>query len=130
MGRMLGLDNRGEWLLEGLATRYQLAFSGQDIGPVLRAGLADARGWTPFEDLLYGEPIQEARYWQAALVIDWMLADPSRRDRFFAALEAMRRRGSTDLRPLVQGRFGVTLAEIESSWLAWSRERFRPGGRR
>ena len=130
MGQMLGLDNRGEWLLEGLATRYQLAFSGQDIGPIVRAGLADARGRTPLEDLLDGEPIPETRYWQAALVIDWMLADPGRRERFLAALGAMRRRGSTDLRPLVRGHFGVTLADIESSWLAWARERFRPQGRR
>jgi hypothetical protein len=126
-GPMLGLDNRGEWLLEGLATRYQLAFSGQDIGPIARAGLADARGRATFEDLLDGEPIPEARYWQAALVIDWMLADPGRRERFLAALGAMRRRGSTDLRPLARSHFGVALADLESSWLAWARGRFPPG---
>jgi hypothetical protein len=130
MGQMLGLDNRGEWLFEGLATRYQLAFSGQDIGPIVRAGLAEVRSRTPFEDLLDGEPIPEARYWQASLVIDWLLADPGRRERFFAALGAMRRRGSTDLRPLVRGHFGVTLAELEASWLAWARGRPRPEGRR
>ena len=130
MGPMLGLDNRGEWLLEGLATRYQLAFSGQDIAPIARAGLADARGRATFEDLLDGEPIPEARYWQAALVIDWMLADPARRERLLAALGAMRRRGSTDLRPLARGYFGVPMADLESSWLAWARGRFPAGGPR
>jgi hypothetical protein len=41
------LDNRGEWLQEGLASRYQLRFHPQDLKPMVAAAMQDAKLRSP-----------------------------------------------------------------------------------
>ncbi|QDV38232.1 hypothetical protein [Tautonia plasticadhaerens] len=124
MDRMLGVASEGNWLFEALGTRYQLDVSGQDLGPIVRQGLADPKARSPLEELLDGEPVPETRYWQVATVVDWLLDDPGRRAAFHLAVDAMRSRGSTDLRPLAPEFLGGDLDELEPEWLDWLRRSY------
>ena len=124
MARMLGLASEGSWLFEALGTRYQLDVSGQDLGPIVRQGLADPSARSPLDELLDGEPVPETRYWQAATVVDWLLDDPGRRAAFHLAVDAMRARGSADLRPLAPEFLGGDLDTLEPAWLDWLRRSY------
>ncbi|MDQ3621808.1 MAG: hypothetical protein M3463_04865 [Verrucomicrobiota bacterium] len=70
----LRLDNRGEWLHEGLASRYQLRFHPQEnFGAIVADGLAAASRRLPLERLCDGQPIPSNRYWQALTVAGMLL---------------------------------------------------------
>jgi hypothetical protein len=128
--QILGLPNRGEWLQEALATRYQLMFSGQSIRQIVQEGIEKRSYRLPLERLVDGSRIPTNRYWQAATFLEWLLDDAKRRKKLDEALADMRARASTDLRPLAATRFGMSIEEMESAWLAWSAERYgRSSGR-
>lgn len=120
----LRLTNRGEWLHEGLATRYTLAVSGEKLDRLVRDALDEPTKRMPLDQLLTGEPIPLFRYWQAASVIDWLLDDADRARRFNKAIAAMSEAGSTDLRKIAEPTLGMKLSDMETAWLAWARMRY------
>ncbi len=112
-----GLGNTSAWLAEGLAVRYQLRYMNRSLDGLIdriMAGRATVLPWTRLTD---GRPITTSHYWQAASVIAWMLDDPQRRPAFHRALEQMRIRCSTDLRPLAEPIFGQSLQSLEEQWV-------------
>jgi hypothetical protein len=124
----LGLGNAGEWLQEAMANRYALDVSRQDLSPLVRQGLEDPAARSSLGELLNGEPIALNRYWQAVAVLEWLLADDARRQQLWAVLPEFRTRGSTDLRPLAEATFGLTLDQMDQAWRDWAATRYaRPG---
>lgn len=120
----LRVGNRGEWLHEGLATRYTLAVSGEKLDRVVRDALDEPGKRMEFDKLVGGEPIPIFRYWQAASVIEWLLEDAGRAKRFHKAVASMSDSGSTDLRKIAEPVFGMTLSEMETAWLAWAKAKY------
>ena len=124
MEQMLGLGSHGDWLTEGLATRYQLRFSGQDLAPIVSSALQNAGERTPWIELLSGGEIRPSRYWQAALIIEWLLDEPQRRRQFDEFLEQVRIHSQTNVQALAQRCFDATLPELEKQWLEWLKARY------
>lgn len=127
--RSLGLDAQRSWLFEGLGNYEQLEISGQDISRVYREALTRSDVKMPLEELVAGDPIPTSRYWQATLLVEWMLEDPTRTRALGAAMEEMRVSGSADLRPVLDRHFGLDLPRLSAefwSW-AWSRYARTPG---
>lgn len=116
----LGLAAQGSWLYEGIGILAQLEVSKQDLSGVYRRGLARSDVKTPIFELVAGRPIATSRYWQAVLLVEWMLADPGRRAALDAALVDMRSQGSTDLRPLLERHFGLDMPRLSASFWAWA----------
>ncbi|HWB81554.1 MAG TPA: hypothetical protein VG755_41620 [Nannocystaceae bacterium] len=118
--RSYGLAAQRSWLFEGLANLEQLAVSQQDLKGVYRHGLRRADASSSLLELADGKPIRTARYWQATLVCEWLLADEGRRAALGSALDEMAQRGSTDLRPLAGRHFGVELDKLAVDFWSWA----------
>lgn len=118
--RSYGLSAGRSWLLEGLAILEQLEISGQDMGPVYRQGLRRHDAPSVLHALIDGSPIDTRRYWQAALLAQWLTADPGRRAALDAALVEMAARGDTDLRPLAVRYFGAEFGTLAVEFWSWA----------
>jgi hypothetical protein len=70
--------------------------------------------------LISGAPIPTSRYWQATLLLEWLLADPGRTAGLASAMEDMRLRGSADLGPLMERHFGIDLPEFSAAFWGWA----------
>jgi hypothetical protein len=122
--RSLGLDAQRSWLFEGLGNVEQLEISQQDIARVYRDGLLRSELKMPIEELIDGRPIPTSRYWQATLLVEWMLADGGRTAALAGALADMRTSGSADLRPHLERHFGMDTARFSASFWAWAWTRY------
>lgn len=125
--RSLGISGQRSWLFEGLGIVDQLEISAQDLGPVYRQGLMRSDLKTPTYELVSGGPISTARYWQAAMLLQWVLADPGRTAALNASLDQMRARGSTDLRPLLEPFFGLDMPRFSAAFWSWAWSEFARG---
>jgi hypothetical protein len=123
--QVLDIPDAG-WLIEAIAQRYELDVAWQWLAPLVLDKLRNPSEIVPLDQLLSGRRIAGREYWQALLVWEWLLAKRQYRGRVPGLLEAMRRRGSTDMRPLVQEHFGMSMAELERGWLAWVRANYGP----
>ncbi len=110
------LDNRGEWLQEGLASRYQLRFHPQDLKPMVAAAMQDAKLRSPLSELANGRPIPTQRYWQAATLAGLLLESEPLRSKLPAFLKAVQATGNTDLGPHLQPVFGLEWPALEAQW--------------
>jgi hypothetical protein len=124
MERAMGVDAQRSWLFEGLGNLEQIHVSKQDIAGVYRDALARSDVKMPLRDLIDGRPIPTSRYWQATLLVEWMLDDPGRTAALAGAIADMRRRGSADLRPHLERHFGMDLARFSASFWAWAWTRY------
>lgn len=118
--RSLGLAAQRSWLFEGLGVFDQLEVSRQDLRKVYLEGLRRSDVKMPLGELLAGGPIPTSHYWQATLFLEWVLVDPERTAALAAAVEDMRRLGSTDLRWLLQRHFELDLPTLTASFWAWA----------
>lgn len=116
--RQVGIGSRNDWLSEGLATRCQLAFSGEDISDRVRRGVLNPRARTPLRKLLDGAPIPPDRYWQAASVVDFLLRDEESAAAFRVLVATIRGRDSSNIVDLLPQYVGYTVDELEAQWLA------------
>ncbi|RMF73329.1 MAG: hypothetical protein D6744_15775, partial [Planctomycetota bacterium] len=112
MEQMLGLAS-GDWLTEGLATRYQLAASGQALSRLVQEALQRPDARMPWVLLLNGGEVPPGQYWQAASVIEWLLDDPQRRKQFDCFLETAQQNCNTNMQAIAPRCFGAALAQLE-----------------
>lgn len=120
-----GLPNHGEWFQEGMASRYQLQFHPQaNLGQIVADGIADPDMHLPLKKLCSGKPIPENRYWQAATVIQLLLARKDYRSKLPDLLEAFRQARTTDLGPALGSILGTDWETLEADWLAFCREHY------
>lgn len=110
------LDNRGEWLQEGLASRYQLRFHQQDLKPAITAAMRHATQRMPLSELANGRAIPLNRYWQAATLTGFLIESESLRAKLPEFFRAARLAGDTDLGPNLRPVFGLEWPELESQW--------------
>lgn len=119
------LQNNGEWLQEGLASRYQLRFHPQaNVGAIVKNGLTIESSRLPLDRLCQGKPIPMDRYWQAMTLVDMLVTDAKYREKFPALFEAFAAAGSTDLAPHLAPILGKTWDQLTTDWQAWCRERY------
>ncbi len=123
LASMLGLQG-SNWITEGFATRYQIAHSGQDLGAVIRGGLAEAGRRLPLTDLLGSDRLEPGRYWQAYVLVEYMLTS-DHRPRFNATLAEIRSRGSADISKLLLTTWGERPKPFEKRWLEWAAQRWK-----
>jgi hypothetical protein len=118
--RALGLDAQRSWLFEGLGNVAQLDVSGQDIASVYRQGLVRSGAKMPVFEMLAGGAIPTGRYWQATLLVQFLLADAGRTHALAAALDDMRATGSADLRPHLERHFGMDVPRFSAAFWSWA----------
>ncbi|MBI4879984.1 MAG: hypothetical protein HY812_10055 [Planctomycetes bacterium] len=119
------LQNKSEWLHEGVAAHFQLRFHPQaDIAATVQDGIA-RDGWSlPLERLLDGEPIPANRYWQAMTVVEMLLSTPRHREKLAELLASFQAAGSTALAPHLEPVLGVAWEEFTADWLAYCRQAY------
>lgn len=116
----IGLGNKGEWLQEGLATHYQLAFHPQDdFAKIVEQGVAESGGRLPLRRLTDSSRLETRHYWQAATVVGYLLEDPAYRRLLPLLLAAFREAGETDLEPHLGPILGTTWDAFEQAWLRY-----------
>lgn len=118
--RAYGLAAQRSWLFEGLAVLEQLSVSRQDLVPVYRRGLRRNDATAHVHELVDGRPIANKSYWQAAMFVQWLLADPGRAAALDAAMLEMAARGSTDLMPLAPRYFGADVRTLGREFWTWA----------
>jgi hypothetical protein len=125
--RSLGLDAQRSWLFEGLGNVAQLAISNQDIEAVYRQGLTRSGVKMPMFEMVSGRAIPTARYWQATMLVEFMLADAGRTRALADALTQMRAMGSADLRPHLDRQFGMDVPSFSAAFWSWAWARYARG---
>lgn len=118
--RTLGIDAHRSWLFEGLANVDQLEVSNQEMGSLYRKGLTRPGVKMPVFELVSGQPIPTTRYWQATLLMQFLLDDPKRRAALDEAMAEMRVEGSADLRPWLRRHFGEDMPRFSASFWRWA----------
>ncbi len=104
----------GDWLQEGLASRVQLDLHPQEnYAEIVRMGLVDPDRRTPLAELLDGTRIPTSRYWQAAEILGFLLAEHS--EAVPSLFEAVEASGSADLRPHLH-LLGMDMESLEEAW--------------
>ena len=92
------LQNQGDWLQEGLATRYQLRFHPQNnISEIIQDGISAPDLHLPLEKLCNGRRIPTNRYWQAMTVVETLLHADQYKSKMADLVEAFQANGSTAL---------------------------------
>jgi hypothetical protein len=128
IGARLRVENDGNWLQEGLAVRYQLAFEGKDLAAEPSGGVDRAKLRKELAALLDGRKVTTHSYWQSASFLEWCLSEPSRAKALRAAVAGFRTTGVPNLPAVAVERFGRSAEALESEWLEWARSPSRPGG--
>ena len=122
MARLFGIASEGDWLHEGLANYYQLHLTNQNPASIAKTLVAQRR-LIPLNQLLNGRPLQIKEYAQAALFIEWIMANGTRKERLLPAIRYMAKKGSTAFEPAAKVHFGASVERIQTSWLRWMQTR-------
>ena len=75
------------------------------------------------ESLLDGRPIDMEDYAQAAIFIDWIMFNSTRKIRLLPAIRFMAKRSSTAFEPAAKVHFGAGVERIQNSWIPWLKSR-------
>lgn len=120
------LQNRGEWLQEGLASQIQLELRPQkDFAALVKRGLSDPSIRMPWSRLTDGDPIGPEFYWQALTLVETLQTAPKFKDRWSTLMQAVRLTGSTRLETFLKSIYSVDWGELEAAWLTHCRTRYR-----
>ncbi len=115
----LGLPNHGDWLQEGLATRYQLRlFPQPEVARRTRTAAAHPERWKPLESLANGRTVAPEDYWQAAALVDFLLT-PRYGEGFAKLLADVRAGDDTALGPHLADDFGADWPALTDAWVAF-----------
>ena len=119
----LDLDNKGEWLQEGLASHYQLRFHPQAN---FRALVIDGlKGADPgvLKQVCSGNRIPLHHYWIAGTLCRMLIEDPDLAAKLPAVVAAIRKSGSTAMEPLLPV-LGLSWQELDEKWRAFCQEKY------
>lgn len=122
MTRLFGLASEGDWLHEGLANYYQLRWGKQDMGAIAKNLIAKGRV-TSLQRLLDGRPIGLENYAQAALFIEWLMIESTRKARLLPTIRFMAKRCSTAFEPASKIHYGAGIDRIQNAWIPWLKTR-------
>jgi hypothetical protein len=107
----------GDWFQEGTAALVQLHVHPQaDYPDIVCQGLRDPQHRMPLPALVDGRRLPTKRYWQAATVVEHLLA--AHGERVPALLEAFYATGSVDLGPHLEPVLGTSAVAFEDTWMA------------
>jgi hypothetical protein len=110
-----------DWWQEGVASLFQMRTHPQDdFWELVGEGLEKPEMRTPLEELTNGQSIPMHRYWQAATIVEMLTTDPGYKDKIFDLIAAIRKTGSTDLRPLLEPVYGKDFEQFTQDWLRWT----------
>ncbi len=120
------ITDDGSWFQEGVANYYQLRFHPQNsLSRIVREGLTNASHRTAFSELCQGKPIPTTRYWQAATLIEMMLAQQKYRQHLGKLVAAFQRSGSTDLTPHLRPILATDWDGLTEDWKAYCRKKYQ-----
>ncbi len=123
---MLIDSSHSDWWQEGVASLSQLRSHPQDnFWELVGEGLEKPEMRTPLEELCNGQSIPMHRYWQAATLVEMLTTDPEYKDKIFDLIAAIRKSGSTDLRPQLEPIYGKDLEQFTKDWLRWTAEKIK-----
>ena len=109
-------SGEGDWLQEGLASLVQLRFHPQgNFAGIVCDGLEHESHRWPLVELLDGRRLSTRRYWQAATVVEHLLAEHG--EAMPVLFDALYEAGSSDLLPHLGPVLGVGVVEFERAWV-------------
>ena len=123
--QLFDIEHVPSWFAEGVAERAELLVDGVNVTPRIRALLASGQ-IPPLATLLDSRRIPGHGYLPAALLIDWLLADPLRRSQLPQFFRDAQAQPSPNLLPLLQRRMGISVDDLERGWGRWLAEKFGP----
>jgi hypothetical protein len=121
--QLFGIDRVASWFSEGLARRAELVILDPDVDDRVRAMLARDE-IPPLAELMNAAHIPAHGYLPAALLIDWLLADPLRQSQLPQLFRDARAERRPDLLALLQRRMGLGADALERQWREWLQRRF------
>ncbi|MFM9960519.1 MAG: carbohydrate binding domain-containing protein [Planctomycetaceae bacterium] len=123
--RTLRLASHGDWLHEGLASRFQLKLHPQaDFNEFIKNALKNPKAHDPLRDLCDGHRIVGNRYWQAATLCQMLLTDERYRAGWPILLERLREARSNDLGPHLEPVWQTDFDKLTIDWRAFSLREF------
>jgi len=124
MDQMLDVGNRSEsWFAEGLASRYDMKAVDFDVGGAVREALQEGN-FPGVLELMAAERLPPHGYVPAALIIDWLLADPLRRSQLPVLYRELHVAPGTPLGPLLERNLGMSISRLDAEWHAWVANRY------
>jgi hypothetical protein len=121
--QLFDIDRVPSWFAEGVAERAELVVHATDVTPVVRSLLAAGRV-PPLRTLLDARHIPGHGYLPAALLIDWLLADPLRRSQLPQWFRDAQTQSTPNLLQLLERRMGLSADDLELAWTRWLNVRF------
>lgn len=113
------------WFAEGVAERAEILVRGTDITARVRTMLAQG-AVPPLATLMDARHIPGHGYLPAALLIDWLLADPLRRSQLPQFFRDAQTQSTPNLLEVLQRRMGLSAEDLERAWRTWLTARFGP----
>ena len=131
LSRGIRLPSRGDWLHEGLASRYQLQFYPQQgFAAIVKAGASDDGLHLPLDKLCSGASIPTDRYWQAATVVEMMLTHDKYRPQIARLFGEFQKVGSTNLAGHLKPVLNTDWDGLTADWKAYCQNYKTPPMRR
>ena len=119
----LDLDNKGEWLQEGLASHYQLRFHPQaNFRAIVIDGLKGADPGV-LKQVCSGNRIPLHHYWIAGTLCRMLIEDSELATKLPAVVAAIQKSGSTAMESLLPV-LGLSWQELDEKWRAFCREKY------
>ncbi len=118
------LDNRSEWLQEGLANYYQLRFHPQDLQRIVAPALLNAKLRLPLKELADGKAIPTNRYWQAVTLIELLVETDPYRGKLQDLFAAFAATGNTDLGPQLGPILDTDWDRLEAAWRKYCERKY------
>ena len=119
----LDLDNKGEWLQEGLASHYQIRFQPQaNFRAIVIDGLKGADPGV-LKQVCSGNRIPLHHYWIAGTLCRMLIEDSELATKLPAVVAAIQKSGSTAMEPLLPV-LGLSWQELDEKWRAFCQEKY------
>ena len=123
--RTLRLASDGDWLHEGLASRFQLKLHPQPkFNEFILASLKNPKAHDRLRDLCDGHRIASNRYWQAATLCQMLMNDERYQAGLPILLERLRDSKNTDLGPHLDAVWQTDFDKLTLDWRAFCEREF------
>ncbi len=120
------LQGYGDWLHFGLTDHLQRKLRPQkDFGKEIAKRINDPSMRLPWTRLTDGDPIGAQYVWQAATLIDMLLATQKFKAKIPELMQAFKNQGSTRLEPFIESILATDWAKLESEWMQYCKKNYR-----